>query len=203
MGQARTVDLAAQPDVLSRFSIWPSHDFPQAVLQPHFGGRSRCPCSHCSKSCTRTLCSTRGCLTTTVIVVRPPPISSTQWFSRNTRRPCATASYSEAAITSTKCSTPFRSQHDTVQVRKATIEHGNVFAIYSFRAQAPALRLAALPCFRSIPFRLVSWRFARINVAPDFAPAARGQKRGERRAKPLTPSGNGLHIARAIGENFG
>jgi hypothetical protein len=67
-----------------------------------------------------------------------------------------------------------------------------------------ALRLATLPAFAQYRFASLADRgFAGVNVATDFAPATRGQKLGERRAKPLAPSGNGLHIARAIGENFG
>jgi hypothetical protein len=73
-----------------------------------------------SKSLTRTLCSTSGCLTTTVIVVCPWPISLANQRLGTLSKPCAMASYSVSAVTSTVCSTFFRSRHVTLQARSAT-----------------------------------------------------------------------------------
>jgi hypothetical protein len=76
--------------------------------------------SQATKSRIRTLCSTSGCLTTTVIVVWPRPIWPVQLASRKAVKPRATASYKPSALTSTVCSKPSTSQQVTLQVRRGT-----------------------------------------------------------------------------------
>jgi hypothetical protein len=90
------------------------------VLRLISAGERPADSSQFSKSRTRTTCSTSGCLTMTLILVRPRPMSPAQSASRNALRPCATASYRLSAVTSMVCSTPSMSRQVTLHVRSAT-----------------------------------------------------------------------------------
>ncbi len=52
------------------------------------------------------------------------------------------------------CSTPFRSQYDTVHTRRPTPRHANTFVFYSPRDSRPTLH-ALHPCSRNTAFTLI------------------------------------------------
>ena len=58
------------------------------------------------KSLSRTSCSIRISVTETFTRFNPPAIPATHSLLRMATRPCATASYKVAAVTSTVCETP-------------------------------------------------------------------------------------------------
>src|SRR6267378_4321708 len=62
--------------------------------------------THFVKSISLTSCSTRTSATETLTTLTPCAMPATQSFPRIAARPCATASYSVAAVTSTVCETP-------------------------------------------------------------------------------------------------
>src|ERR1017187_4229129 len=97
----------------------------------HSAGVLPCDSSHRLKSFILTLCSTAGCLTRTFNSVNPSPISSTQMSPRRIPSACATASYSDSAVTSTACSVPTRSRQETRQERRAMRGRLACFAVCS------------------------------------------------------------------------
>src|ERR1039458_1834330 len=97
----------------------------------HSAGVLPCDSSHRLKSFILPLCSTAGCLTRTFNSVNPSPISSTQVSPRKIPSACATASYSDSAVTSTACSVPARSRQETRQERRAMRRRLACFAFCS------------------------------------------------------------------------
>src|SRR5712664_4259374 len=73
--------------------------------------------THFVKSISLTSCSTRTSATETLTTLTPCAMPATQSFPRIAARPCATASYSVAAVTSTVCETPSISRIVTRQER--------------------------------------------------------------------------------------
>src|ERR1039457_1930930 len=123
----------------------------------HSAGVLPCDSSHRRKSFILTICSTAGCLTRTFNSVSPSPISSTQMSPRRIPSACATASYSDSAVTSTACSVPARSRQETRQEQRAMGSRVTWFAFCSpGSAEDPAwpgsLQVSQFRC--GFPWRL-------------------------------------------------
>src|ERR1039457_6853844 len=88
------------------------------------------------------------------------PISSTQISPRRMPSACATASYSDSAVTSTACSVPAKSRQETRQERRAMRRRVTCFAISSPTVfynpggrslTTPKFRSSASPAHPSVP----------------------------------------------------
>ena len=179
----------------------PSFPFRQghqlSCLRVHSAGVLHCDSSQRRKSFICTRCSIAGCLTPTfqlreALADLLYPDVPTQDSHR-----CATASYSDSAVTSTACSVPARSRQETRQVRSAISEeayHDSSFARHLGARRGPASDLTRGSGFhKGIANRdPISPRFKRLTPSPFRLPQA--SRFGRLREPRAAPGGKALGI---------